>query len=85
MDEAIAIAEHACLKYSGRVGRTAAAKEFAPEAIDLAVRAHVRHSYTSYDELLGDGMDRQDARSAVASAIAGVLERWRRPAQEVVQ
>lgn len=84
-DEAVAIAEHACLKYSRRVGRTSAAKEFAPEAIDLAVRAHIRHSHTPYDELLGDGMDRQDARSAVASPIADVLERWRRPAQEVVQ
>ena len=30
------IAEHACLKYSGRVGRTAAAKSFAEEAVDLA-------------------------------------------------
>lgn len=53
--EAAAIAEHACSKYSGRVGRTAAAKEFAPEAIDLAVRAHVRHGHTRYDDLLGSG------------------------------
>lgn len=74
--EAVAIAEHACLKYSGHVGRTSAAKEFAPEAIDLAVVAHVRHSYTPYDELLGDGVDRHEARAAVASAIADFLERW---------
>ncbi len=36
------IAEHACEKYSGRVGRTAAAKQFYPETIELAVRAHIR-------------------------------------------
>src|SRR5437763_9782897 len=42
------IAEHACEKYSGRVGRSAAAKEFYQDAIELAVRAHVRHQYTRY-------------------------------------
>ena len=38
------IAEHACLKYSGRVGRSAAAKQFDEEAVRLAVIAHVRHA-----------------------------------------
>lgn len=38
----IIIAEHACLKYSGRVGRTASAKSLADEAVDLAVVAHIR-------------------------------------------
>ena len=37
--EAEAIAAHACEKYSGRVGRSAAAKEFDAEAIELAVKA----------------------------------------------
>jgi len=37
------IVVHACRRYSGRVGRSAAAKEFRVEAIDLAVRAHVLH------------------------------------------
>ena len=41
--DSVAIAEHACRKYSGRVGRSAEAKRFDPEAIKLAVRAHVRH------------------------------------------
>ena len=76
-DEAVAIAEHACRKYSGRIGRTAAAKEFAPEAIDLAVRAHVRHRHTSYDRLLNGGWDRHEARSAVAGEIDQVVDRWR--------
>ena len=48
----IAIAEHACVKYSGRIGRSAAAKDLSAEAIDLAVGAHVRHRWTRYDELL---------------------------------
>jgi hypothetical protein len=40
------IAEHACRKHSGRVGRTAAAKVLDAEAIRLAVTAHVRHEQT---------------------------------------
>ncbi len=71
------IAEHACLKYSGRVGRTAAAKRFEPEAIDLAVRAHVRHSHTRYDDLLVDGVERNEARMAVAEDVERVLDSWR--------
>src|SRR5205807_329599 len=46
------LAEHACQKYSGRIGRSAAALEFEPKAIELAVRAHVRHCHTPYDRLL---------------------------------
>jgi len=34
-----AFAEHACRKYSGRVGRSAAAKALEADAVDLAVRA----------------------------------------------
>jgi hypothetical protein len=39
------IAEHACRKYSGRIGRSAEAKQFEPEALELAARAHVRHRH----------------------------------------
>jgi hypothetical protein len=35
------IAEHACRKYSGRVGRCAAAKDLEEDAVRLAVRAHI--------------------------------------------
>ena len=49
------IAEHACAKYSGRVGRSAAAKALDENAIRLAVVAHVRHAETPYDEFLMDG------------------------------
>jgi hypothetical protein len=54
----VQIAEHACRKYSGRVGRSAAAKQFDEQAIQLAVVAHIRHRYIRYDELLFKGWDR---------------------------
>lgn len=77
-EEATAVARHACEKYSGRVGRSAAARRFDAEAVDLALRAHVRHSHSEYDRLLGRGWDRDEARAAVAVKLEQVLERWRR-------
>ena len=77
-DEAETIAQHACEKYSGRVGRSADAKKFDAEALDLAVRAHVRHAHTEYDRLLGRGWERAEARAAVAAKVAEVMERWSR-------
>lgn len=71
------IAEHACRKYSGRVGRSAAAKDLAPKAVELAVRAHVRHVETNYDDLLSRGVDRAEARSCVTKRVAGILNEWR--------
>ncbi len=76
VEEQHAIAEHACRKYSGRVGRSAVAKELEPKAIELAVRAHIRHVHTRYDALLGRGMSRHDAREAVADITARQLDRW---------
>lgn len=73
------IAAYACQKYSGRVGRSAAAREFDPAAIELAVRAHIRHCHTSYDRLLARGNDRSDARAAVREGVGTVLARWRLP------
>jgi hypothetical protein len=70
------IATHACRKYSGRVGRSAAAREFDPTAIELAVRAHIRHCHTPYDRLLARGRDRSDARAAVSDAVDQVFARW---------
>jgi hypothetical protein len=72
------IARHACRKYSGRVGRTAAAKEFDPEAIRLAVVAHIRHVHTNYDELLGRCGDRQEARARVHHRVSDILDDWQR-------
>jgi hypothetical protein len=72
-----AIADRACLKYSGRIGRSAAAQDFDPKAIELAVRAHVRHCHTEYDEKLASGMDRMDARDVVREQVEDVVGRWR--------
>jgi hypothetical protein len=74
--EADLIAEHACRKYSGRVGRSAAAKEFDPQAIRLAVAAAIRHRYTNYDELLLNGIERHAARQMVRAALEDQLDKW---------
>ena len=76
------IAEHACVRRSGRVGRSAAGKRFDPEAIELAVQAHVRHTATGYDRLLAKGMDRADARREVRADVDRVLESWRHAPSE---
>ena len=77
-DEQRAIAEHACQKYSGRVGRSAAAKELQTRAVELAVRAHIRHRHTRYDELLGRGIGREEARELIAVAVEERLDLWQR-------
>ena len=74
-----AIAEHACRKYSGRVGMSQAAKEFSEDALRLAVAAHIRHTETHYDELLMKGYFRHDARWAVEDAVSSLMERWKQP------
>ena len=72
----LTIAQHACLKYSGRVGRSAAAKSLDKEAVRLAVAAHVRHVETSYDQLLASGYDRQHARGDVREAVETIMAAW---------
>lgn len=76
--EAEAIADHACQKYSGRVGRSSAAKAFEAEAIALAVKAHVRHKHTHYDQLLMKGWERTEARSAIAEKLEQIVSEWSR-------
>jgi len=75
----VVIAEHACLKYSGRVGRSAAAKSLDEAAVRLAVMAHIRHTETEYDTLLASGCERREARAQVEETIARVLARWAAP------
>ena len=72
----ILIAEHACRKYSGRVGRSAAAKELDEQAVRLAVAAHVRHAETNYDDLLVSGYERWEARSMVQGDVSLTLDAW---------
>ncbi|HEY6333395.1 MAG TPA: DUF2293 domain-containing protein [Blastocatellia bacterium] len=71
------IAAHACLKYSGRVGRSANAKGLDEQAVLFAVAAHIRHRETNYDHLLATGFDRHEARSSVRAKVDDVLSRWR--------
>ena len=75
--EAATIARHACEKHSGRVGRSAMAKDFDPQAIHLAVAAHVRHEHTKYDELLMTLGDRATARDAVRGQVEEIIMRWK--------
>ena len=75
----MAIAEHACLACSGRIGRTAWAKRFDEEAVRLAVVAHIRHLETPYDELLMMGHDRWEARDIVTDKVDRILEEWGAP------
>lgn len=72
----VAIAEHACLKYSGRVGRSAAAKSLDDQAVRLAVIAHIRHVETEYDSFLASGRSRREARLMVEATISRVLATW---------
>jgi hypothetical protein len=69
------IAEHACLKYSGRVGRSAAAKQLDEEAVKLAVIAHIRHHETDYDALWARH-GRSKARARIGDEVARVLDAW---------
>jgi hypothetical protein len=75
--EARQIAAHAAERGSGRVGRSAAGRELEPNAITLAVIAHVRHVHTNYDSLLMRGTDRGDAREQIRGPLDHVLAQWR--------
>ncbi len=75
----VAIAEHACLKYSGRIGRSTVGKSLDEEAVRLAVTAHIRHAETRYDELLGRGYERRFAREQVEEEVRKILAEWKEP------
>ena len=71
-----AIARHAALRGSGRVGRSAAGRALDEQAITLAVVASVRHQDTHYDSLLMSGVSRDVARERIHPDIARVLASW---------
>ena len=75
-ERAEAIAAHAAVRGSGHVGRSAAGRALAPEAVRLAVVASVRHVDTRYDELLMSGFEREEARVLVQSDVDRVLSKW---------
>lgn len=70
------IADHACLKSSGRIGRSRGGRELEEMAVRLAVVAHVRHAETEYDVLLARGYDRHEARAQVAATVDRALALW---------
>jgi hypothetical protein len=71
-----AIARHAALRGSGRVGRSAAGRALDENAITLAVVASVRHQDTNYDALLMSGVARETARERIRPAVDRVLAAW---------
>jgi hypothetical protein len=73
---ATAIAQHAALRGSGRVGRSAAGRALDDKAITMAVVASVRHEDTDYDDLLMSGAPRAIAREQVRPAIDRLLGAW---------
>ena len=73
----VLIAEHACLRYSGRIGRSVAAKSLEEDAVRLAVISHIRHTETPYDELLSRGYERWRARRQVQEKVERVLREWK--------
>ena len=75
-ERAQAIARHAGLRGSGRVGRSAAGRALDEQAITLAVRAAIRHEDTGYDGLLMSGVGREKARERIGPAIDRILAAW---------
>lgn len=76
-DRARAVAVHASVRGSGRVGRSAAGRALSAAAVTGAVRASVRHLDTPYDRLLMDGVARHEARRRTAGDVESVLMTWR--------
>ncbi|MFJ8161478.1 DUF2293 domain-containing protein [Streptomyces sp. NPDC096136] len=76
-ERARAIAAHASVRGSGRVGRTAAGRALDGQAVSMAVRAAVRHTDTEYDALLMAGVHRFEARARLAARIDSILDGWR--------
>jgi hypothetical protein len=76
-----AIARHAAMRGSGRIGRSAAGRALDPDAVRLAVAASVRHVDTEYDDLLMSGVDRESARHRVHEHVEEVLDDWRATAR----
>ncbi|MFI9649750.1 DUF2293 domain-containing protein [Streptomyces sp. NPDC052040] len=72
-----AVAAHASVRGSGRVGRSAAGRALSPDAVTAAVRASVRHLETPYDQLLMQGVPRPEARRRIAERVEATLREWR--------
>ncbi|MDX2541207.1 DUF2293 domain-containing protein [Streptomyces sp. WI04-05B] len=76
-DRAEAVAAHASVRGSGRVGRSAAGRALSEGAVVSAVVASVRHVDTPYDALLMSGVARHEARRRTTGAVEARLREWR--------
>ena len=71
------VADRACEVGSDRVGRTKQLE--LDEKVRLAVAAHARHNYTSYEEQLSDVHfedDYLDVRREIAPEVSALLDEW---------
>lgn len=68
--------KHTLQKRSGRVGRTQ--KIALSTIMNLAVRAHVRHTCTDYEALLRASCERENARRQVDRRVIEVCRAWGR-------
>ncbi|MGW4566648.1 DUF2293 domain-containing protein [Streptomyces sp. NPDC004561] len=82
-ERARAIAAHASVRGSGRVGRSAAGRALSEGAVISAVVAGVRHVDTPYDQLLMSGVPRYEARRRILPAVESVLRAWQAAGEDV--
>ncbi|KAK4138133.1 hypothetical protein BT67DRAFT_346259, partial [Trichocladium antarcticum] len=68
------ILKHSLKKHSGRVGRTGS--KTLDDRVKLAVRAHIRHVHTNYEQLLRRGVPRPDARAQVWDKLNETAREW---------
>ncbi|KAK3313732.1 hypothetical protein B0H66DRAFT_606978 [Apodospora peruviana] len=68
------IVKHSLTKRSGRVGTTS--RLDLDEKVRLAVRAHIRHSHTNYDELLKETKDREASRRQIWPKLHEIAKSW---------
>ena len=68
------VLKHGFRKYSGRVGRTGMLSM--EKKVIFAVVAHIRHKHTGYDQMLDGGMDKGEARKAIAKKTQVMLRAW---------
>lgn len=81
-ERARAIAAHASVRGSGRVGRRAGGRALTEGAVIAAVVAGVRHVDTPYDQLLMSGVPRYEARRRIAPTVESVLRGWQEAGED---
>ncbi|KAI1407401.1 hypothetical protein F5Y13DRAFT_206441 [Hypoxylon sp. FL1857] len=68
------VVRHATKKHSGRVARTG--KLDLAKKAQLAVRAHIRHRHTDYDDLLAKKASRDEARGQIFKTVHDIAIIW---------